>query len=81
MRWSGAGCMPALPDPRSFHSMSLAADGSVALCGGYNMGGLNMSLAADEMSAYAKWRYDGCLGGASGRRCRTFQRGARTQRA
>ena len=36
MRWSGAGCMPARPDPRSYRSVSLAADGScsVVVCGG-----------------------------------------------
>eukprot|EP01046_Picozoa_sp_COSAG06_P074306 COSAG06_NODE_22661_length_716_cov_1.701783_2_plen_63_part_01 len=22
MRWSAAGCMPSLPDPRAFHSVS-----------------------------------------------------------
>ena len=43
MRWSGAGCMPTLPDPRAFHKMSLAADGSVLVCTGYNHG------AADPM--------------------------------
>ena len=39
MRWSAAGCMPALPDPRARHSMSLAADGSVVVCSGWNGGG------------------------------------------
>ena len=39
MRWSGAGCMPALPDPRARHSTNFAADGSVMMCSGYNHGG------------------------------------------
>ena len=40
MQWSGAGCMPALPDPRARPSMSLAADGgdSVMVFCGYNHG-------------------------------------------
>ena len=38
MRWSVAGCMPSLPDPRSYHSVSLAADGPVVVCCGYNQG-------------------------------------------
>jgi hypothetical protein len=43
MRWSAAGCMPSLPDPRAFHSVSSCADGRVVVCGGYNHGG------ADQM--------------------------------
>ena len=43
MRWSGAGGMPALLDPQAIHRMSLAADGSVVVCGGCNHG------AADPM--------------------------------
>jgi hypothetical protein len=43
MRWSAAGCMPSLPDPRAYHSVSCCADGRVAVCGGYNHGG------ADQM--------------------------------
>eukprot|EP01043_Picozoa_sp_COSAG02_P043906 COSAG02_NODE_3865_length_6124_cov_27.767303_6_plen_159_part_00 len=29
MRWSAAGCMPSLPDPRAHHSVSCSADGRV----------------------------------------------------
>jgi hypothetical protein len=43
MRWSAAGCMPSLPDPRAWHSVSCGADGRVVVCGGWNYGG------ADEM--------------------------------
>jgi hypothetical protein len=43
MRWSSAGCMPPLPDPRAFHSVSCRADGRVVVCGGYNFSG------ADQM--------------------------------
>jgi N-acetylneuraminic acid mutarotase len=39
MRWSAAGCMPSLPDPRAAHSVSCCADGRVVVCGGYNHGG------------------------------------------
>jgi hypothetical protein len=39
MRWSAAGCMPSLPDPRAFHSVSCCADGRAVVCGGYNHGG------------------------------------------
>jgi hypothetical protein len=39
MRWSAAGCMPSLPDPRFAHSVSGSADGRVVVCGGYNRGG------------------------------------------
>jgi N-acetylneuraminic acid mutarotase len=39
MRWSAAGCMPSLPHPRAFHSVSCCADGRVVVCGGYNAGG------------------------------------------
>ena len=49
MRWSGAGCMPALSDPRASHSVSVSTDGSVvAVCGSYNLG------AADRT---ARWRW------------------------
>ena len=43
MRWSSAGCMPALPDPRAEHKMNLVVDGSVVVCCGFNAG------AADQM--------------------------------
>jgi hypothetical protein len=43
MRWSVAGCMPSLPDPRAAHSVSCSADGRVVVCCGYNAG------RADEM--------------------------------
>jgi hypothetical protein len=39
MRWSAAGCMPSLPDPRAFHIVSCSADGRVVVCGGFNSGG------------------------------------------
>jgi hypothetical protein len=39
MRWSAAGCMPSLPDPRAYHSVSCGADGRVVVCGGFNDGG------------------------------------------
>jgi hypothetical protein len=39
MRWSAAGCMPSLPDPRAFHSVSSCVDGRAVVCGGYNHGG------------------------------------------
>ena len=42
MRWSGAGCMPTLPDPRANHSTNFEADGSVVVCGGYNFGAADM---------------------------------------
>eukprot|EP01046_Picozoa_sp_COSAG06_P036774 COSAG06_NODE_4086_length_4588_cov_57.562932_2_plen_519_part_00 len=42
MRWSAAGCMPSLPDPRAFHSVSCSADGRVMVCGGYNHGGADL---------------------------------------
>jgi N-acetylneuraminic acid mutarotase len=38
MRWSAAGCMPSLPDPRFAHSVSCFADGRVVVCGGFNFG-------------------------------------------
>jgi hypothetical protein len=38
MRWSAAGCMPSLPDPRGWHSVSCSADGRVVVCGGHNHG-------------------------------------------
>eukprot|EP01046_Picozoa_sp_COSAG06_P030499 COSAG06_NODE_2900_length_6114_cov_1.782024_2_plen_204_part_00 len=41
MRWSTAGCMPSLPDPRAWHSVSCSADGRVVVCGGHNSGGLD----------------------------------------
>jgi hypothetical protein len=34
MRWSAAGCMPSLLDPRCFHSVSCGSDGRVVVCGG-----------------------------------------------
>jgi hypothetical protein len=43
MRWSAAGCMPPLPDPRAMHSVSWCADGRVVVCCGVNYG------AADQM--------------------------------
>eukprot|EP01046_Picozoa_sp_COSAG06_P054395 COSAG06_NODE_9677_length_1846_cov_1.724671_1_plen_482_part_10 len=49
MRWSAAGCMPSLPDPRAGHSVSSCADGRVAVCGGYNYGGYNEG-GADNMN-------------------------------
>jgi hypothetical protein len=39
MRWSSAGCMPSLPDPRTAHSVSCSADARVVVCGGYSFGG------------------------------------------
>eukprot|EP01046_Picozoa_sp_COSAG06_P062144 COSAG06_NODE_13906_length_1206_cov_1.818428_1_plen_364_part_10 len=39
MRWCAAGCMPSLPDPRVWHSVSCSADGRVVVCCGYNHGG------------------------------------------
>eukprot|EP01046_Picozoa_sp_COSAG06_P035564 COSAG06_NODE_3836_length_4852_cov_13.191458_2_plen_462_part_00 len=39
MRWSAAGCMPSLPDPRAFHGVSCSADGRAVVCCGYNYGG------------------------------------------
>jgi hypothetical protein len=39
MRWSAAGCMPSLPDPRAGHAVSSGADGRVVVCCGYNRGG------------------------------------------
>ena len=42
MRWSAAGCMPSLPDPRACHSVSCGADGRAVVCGGYNHGGADM---------------------------------------
>jgi hypothetical protein len=39
MRWSAAGCMPSLPDPRAWHGVSCCADGRVVVCGGFNSGG------------------------------------------
>jgi hypothetical protein len=39
MRWSAAGCMPSLPDPRAWHSVSCCVDGGVVVCCGYNYGG------------------------------------------
>jgi N-acetylneuraminic acid mutarotase len=47
MRWSAAGCMPSLPDPRAWHSVRSGADGRVVVCGGWNHG------AADEMANLA----------------------------
>jgi N-acetylneuraminic acid mutarotase len=47
MRWSAAGCMPSLPDPRAFHSVSCSADGRVVVCCGFNAGG------ADQMEQLA----------------------------
>jgi hypothetical protein len=44
MRWSAAGCMPPLPDPRAHHSVSCCAGGRVVVCGGYNCGGADMML-------------------------------------
>ena len=38
MRWSVGGCMPSLPDPRAFHSVSCCVDGRVMVCGGFNAG-------------------------------------------
>jgi hypothetical protein len=46
MRWSSAGCMPSLPDPRAWHSVSCCADGRVVVCGGYNLS--DDSLSADN---------------------------------
>jgi hypothetical protein len=39
MRWSAAGCMPSLPDPRAAHSVNCSVDGRVVVCSGYNHGG------------------------------------------
>eukprot|EP01046_Picozoa_sp_COSAG06_P032801 COSAG06_NODE_3303_length_5532_cov_4.124425_2_plen_538_part_00 len=39
MRWSMTGCMPALPNPRAWHSVSCSAEGRVVVCCGYNQGG------------------------------------------
>jgi N-acetylneuraminic acid mutarotase len=36
MRWSAAGCMPSLPDPRAWNGVSSCADGRVVVCCGYN---------------------------------------------
>jgi hypothetical protein len=44
MRWSAAGCMPSLPDPRAYHSVSCRADGRVVVFGGYNAGGADTML-------------------------------------
>eukprot|EP01046_Picozoa_sp_COSAG06_P018192 COSAG06_NODE_1258_length_10078_cov_2.895280_2_plen_504_part_00 len=44
MRWSAAGCMPSLPDPRAAHSVSCCADGRVVVCCGYNHGGADQML-------------------------------------
>ena len=41
MRWSAAGCMPPLPDPRAWHSVSCSADGRVVVSCGHNAGGAN----------------------------------------
>eukprot|EP01046_Picozoa_sp_COSAG06_P015827 COSAG06_NODE_1027_length_11028_cov_3.385031_7_plen_561_part_00 len=42
MRWSAAGCMPSLPDPRAMHSVSCCADGRMVVCSGLNMGGADL---------------------------------------
>eukprot|EP01046_Picozoa_sp_COSAG06_P015396 COSAG06_NODE_985_length_11197_cov_12.342314_2_plen_506_part_00 len=42
MRWSAAGCMPSLPDPRAWHSVSCRADGRAVVCGGRNYGGADL---------------------------------------
>ena len=36
MRWSSAGCMPRLPDPRCAHSLSCSAVGHVTVVGGFD---------------------------------------------
>ena len=38
LRWSAAGCMPRLPDPRGCHSTSCGVDGRVVVCCGWNIG-------------------------------------------
>jgi hypothetical protein len=53
MRWSAAGCMPPLPVPRVFHSVSCSADGRVVVCSGYNHGGDDMVLHL--MSTALQW--------------------------
>jgi hypothetical protein len=60
MRWSAAGCMPSLPDPRAYHSVSWSADGRVVVCGGYNMGGADemeqlCSTALQRLSGTSVW--------------------------
>jgi hypothetical protein len=44
MRWSAAGCMSSLPDPRAYHSVSCRADGRVVVCSGWNVGGADTML-------------------------------------
>eukprot|EP01046_Picozoa_sp_COSAG06_P010397 COSAG06_NODE_567_length_14186_cov_3.587918_4_plen_479_part_00 len=53
MRWSAAGCMPSLPDPRAIHSVSCCAGGRVVVCCGYNEGGADMMLHL--MSTALQW--------------------------
>jgi hypothetical protein len=52
MRWSAAGCMPSLPDPRAWHSVSCCADGRVVVCGGTNHGGADQM---DHSRSVAQW--------------------------
>jgi hypothetical protein len=52
MRWSAAGCMPSLPDPRPWHSVSCCADGRVVVCGGTNHGGADQM---DHLRSAAQW--------------------------
>ena len=57
LRWSGARCMPALPDPRAYHSVSLAADGSVVVCAGFNRGAANEMKHL--MKTASRWSHTG----------------------
>ena len=69
MRWSGAGCMPALPDPRSYHSMSTAADGPRWWCAA-----AGTKARPTRWSSWIRRQCDGRRGTVNGRRCRTCRR-------
>jgi hypothetical protein len=55
MRWSAAGCMPSLPDPRAYHTVSCTADGRVVVCGGFNYGGADQMWHRRRTATALQW--------------------------